>query len=162
MAWPWCTLAASQRRPYWHPRTVILPWGQTVGSETSLAEFVYGVTVTFKMTEPADQRICLNAPAHSKVLVQAFFGKTSLHPGLSAPLQPRFGSLRRMVFLKAKNRRWKWGDLWMQRSHNTQAQSQRHLTADWLAPRESDCSRMRSNVFSNWLPSYFKATRPVF
>jgi len=39
--------------------------------------------------------------------------------------------------------------------------SQRPLTADWLAPRESDCSRMRSNVSSDWLPSYIKATRPV-
>ena len=31
-----------------------------------------------------------------------FFGKTSHHPGLSAPLQPRFGSLRLLVFSKAK------------------------------------------------------------
>jgi hypothetical protein len=38
--------------------------------------------------------------------------------------------------------------------------SQRRLTADLLAPRESDCSRMRSKV-SDWLPSYIKATRPV-
>jgi hypothetical protein len=35
------------------------------------------------------------------------------------------------------------------------------LTADWLAPRENDCSQMRSKVFSDWLPSYIKATRPV-
>ena len=38
--------------------------------------------------------------------------------------------------------------------------SQRRLTADLLAPRESDCSRMRSKV-SEWLPSYTKATQPV-
>jgi hypothetical protein len=38
--------------------------------------------------------------------------------------------------------------------------SQRHLTADLLAPRESDCSRMRSKV-PDWLPRYIKATRPV-
>ena len=37
----------------------------------------------------------------------------------------------------------------------------RRLTADWLAPRESDCSRMRSKVSSDWLQSYIKATRPV-
>jgi len=36
-----------------------------------------------------------------------------------------------------------------------------HLTADWLAPRVSDCSRMRSEVSSDWLPGYVKATRPV-
>jgi hypothetical protein len=39
--------------------------------------------------------------------------------------------------------------------------SERRLTADWLAPRESDCSRLRSKVSSDWLPSYIKATRPV-
>ena len=37
--------------------------------------------------------------------------------------------------------------------------SQRRLTADLLAPRESDCSRMLSKV-SDWLPGYIKATRP--
>jgi len=39
--------------------------------------------------------------------------------------------------------------------------SQRFLTADWLAPRETDCSRMNSKVSSDWLPSYIKATWPV-
>jgi hypothetical protein len=39
--------------------------------------------------------------------------------------------------------------------------SQQHLTADWLAPRESDCSRMYGKVSSDWLPSYIKVTRPV-
>jgi len=43
-----------------------------------------------------------NAPTHSLALMQAFFGKTSHHPGLSAPLQPRFGSLRFLAFPKAK------------------------------------------------------------
>jgi hypothetical protein len=36
-----------------------------------------------------------------------------------------------------------------------------HLTADWLAPRESECSRTRSKVSPDWPPSYIKATRPV-
>jgi len=36
--------------------------------------------------------------------------------------------------------------------------SQRRLTVDLLAPRESDCSGMRSRVSSDWLPSYIKAT----
>ena len=39
--------------------------------------------------------------------------------------------------------------------------SQRRLTADWLAPRESDCSRLRNKVSSDWLPSYIKAKRTV-
>jgi len=43
-----------------------------------------------------------NAPAHSSALVQTFFGKTSHHPGLSAPLQTRFGSLQLLAFLETE------------------------------------------------------------
>ena len=45
--------------------------------------------------------------------------------------------------------------------HTVHKLSQRRLTADRLAPRDSDCSRMRSKVSSDQLPSYIKATRPV-
>jgi hypothetical protein len=54
------------------------------------------------MTEPADQLHHDNAPAHSSAIVQPFFGKASHHPGLSAPLQLRFVSLRLLVFPTAK------------------------------------------------------------
>jgi hypothetical protein len=60
------------------------------------------MTVAFKMTERADQLHHDNAPAHSTALVQALSGKASHHPGLSAPLQPRFGSLQLLAFPKAK------------------------------------------------------------
>jgi len=87
-----------------------------------------------------------------------FSGKASHHPGLSVPLQPRFGSLRLLVFLKAK--------VAVEREeifdcHTVHKVIQRRLTANWLAPRESDCSRMHSKVSSDWLPSYIKATWPV-
>jgi hypothetical protein len=39
--------------------------------------------------------------------------------------------------------------------------SPRHLTAGWLAPRESDCSQLHSKV-SDWLPNCIKATWLVF
>jgi len=46
----------------------------------------------------------------------------------------------------------------MRRLHNTQAQ----LTASHCRlTRESDCSLMHSKVYSDWLPCYIKATRPV-
>jgi len=45
--------------------------------------------------------------------------------------------------------------------HTVHKLSQRRLTADCLAPQESDCSRMRSKVSSDWLPSYIKATQAV-
>ena len=60
------------------------------------------MTVAFTMTEREDQLHHDNAPAHSTAPVQAFFGKTSHHPILSAPLQPRFGSLRLLAFPKTK------------------------------------------------------------
>ena len=45
--------------------------------------------------------------------------------------------------------------------HTVHKHSQRRLTADWLAPRESDYSQMRNKISSDWLPSYIKATRQV-
>ena len=69
-----------------------------------MTDLVYCVTVAFTMTERADQRIFVEAPAHSTVLVQNFFlggGGRFHHPVLSAPLQPIFGSLRLLVLLKA-------------------------------------------------------------
>ena len=38
---------------------------------------------------------------------------------------------------------------------------QRRLTADWLAPQESDRTRTCSKVSSDWLPSYIKTTQTV-
>jgi len=68
-----------------------------------LTELVYCVIVAFTMTKRADQLNHDNALAHSTALVQDFFfGKTSHHSNLSAPLQPRFGSLPLLVFPKAK------------------------------------------------------------
>jgi len=45
--------------------------------------------------------------------------------------------------------------------HKAHKLSQRRLTADLLAPRDTDCSRTRSKVSYDWLPSYIKAKRPV-
>jgi hypothetical protein len=93
---------------------------------------------------------------------RVFFGvcKASQHPGLSAPLQPRFGSLRLLTFPKAKIAVER-AEICESDGHTVHKLSQRRLTADWLAPGESDCSRMHSKVSSDWLPSYIKAMRPV-
>jgi len=45
--------------------------------------------------------------------------------------------------------------------HTVHKLSQRRLTTDWLAPLDSDFSRMNSKVSTDWLPSYNKAMRPV-
>ena len=61
------------------------------------------MTVAFTTTEQADQLLQDNAPAHSTAVVQVLFlYKTSHLPGLSAPLQPIFGSLRLLAFPEAK------------------------------------------------------------
>ena len=44
-----------------------------------------------------------NAPAYASHLVQSFFGKTSNHPGDSAPLQPRLGALWLLACPKTKS-----------------------------------------------------------
>jgi len=89
-----------------------------------------------------------------------FFFLAKHHPGLSAPLQPRFGSLRVLAFPKDK--------IAVEREeicecdcYTVHKLSQRRLTSNWLASRESDCLRMSGKVSSDWLPSYIKATRPV-
>jgi len=75
-------------------------------------------------------------------------------------LQPRFDSLRLLAFPKAKIV-VESGEICEYDVHTIHNLSQRRLTAEWLAPRESDCSRLRSKVSSDWLPSYTEATRPV-
>ena len=63
-------------------------------------------------------------------------------------------------FSQSYNRRWKGGDRECD-GHTVHKLSQRRLTADWLAPRESDCSWMHSKVSSDWLTIFIKTTRPV-
>ena len=67
-----------------------------------LTELVYCVTVAFTMTKQADQLHHHDAPAHSTDLMKVFCDKASYHPGLSAPLQRRFGSQRLLSFPKPK------------------------------------------------------------
>ena len=45
--------------------------------------------------------------------------------------------------------------------HTLHKVSQQRVTADWLGLRESDWSRMRSKVTSDWLSCYIQATRSV-
>jgi len=89
-----------------------------------------------------------------------FLGKASHHPALSAPLQPTFGSLRLLAFPKAKISA-ESEEICECDGHTVHNLSQRRLTANWLAPQDSDCSRMGSKVSSDWLPSCIKATRMV-
>jgi hypothetical protein len=125
-----------------------------------LTELVYCVTVTFTMTDRAYPLHHYNVPAHSSALVHTLFGKTSHHPGLSASLQPSFSSLRLLVFPKAKIA-VEMEEIGECDGHIVHKLSQWRLTADWLVPRDCNCSRMHSKVSSDWLPSYITVTRRV-
>ena len=119
----------------------------------------------FTMNVRADRRICINAHAHSTAPVQGsfFLGGGAKHRNTQVcqcPYSPHLAPCDFCFFFpKAK--------ITVEREicecdgHTVHKLSQRRLTADWLAPRESDCSRMNSKVSSHWLPWYIKAKRPV-
>ena len=82
------------------------------------------------MAERADQLHHDNAPTHSTALVQAFFfGKASHHPGRSATLLPRFGSLRLLAFPEAEIA-VETEEICECLGHTEHKLSQRRLTAD--------------------------------
>jgi hypothetical protein len=87
-----------------HPWTVILPWGQSVGSEMRFTERVYCVTVAFTVTERAVQLHHNNAPAHSTALVQAFFlAKHHIAQVCQPPYSPDLASCNFRLFPKLKS-----------------------------------------------------------
>ena len=161
IAWPWCNLAASQRRPYCASVNSHFPVG-LVSRQWDAVDWACLLCDrrihNGRASRSASSRHCA-FPFYSSHA--GIFVKASHHPSLSAPpLQPRFGSQRLPAFPKSK--------IAVEREENCECDghtvhklSQRRLTADWLAPRESDCSRMGSKVSSDWLQSYIKATRPV-
>ena len=160
VTWPWCNLAAGQRRPYFGSmnsqspvRLVSRQWDAVDWPCVLCDRRIHND----RASRSSSSRQCA-CPSYSSC-AGFLFGKASYHPGLSVPLQPRFGPLRLLAFPKLKSP-LKGKRLRIRRSHSTQAQSRR-LTADWLAPQENDCSRMHSKVTSDWLPSYIKAMWPV-
>jgi hypothetical protein len=151
--WPLCNLAASQRRIYCASVNSHSP----VGLVSQQWDSVDWACVLCDHHIHSDQasRSALSwrctCPFYSSC--EGLFGKASHHPSLSAPLQPRFGSLRLLAFLKAKIAVER-EEICECNGHTVHKLNQRCLTADWLAPRESDCSWIHSKVSSDWLPNY--------
>jgi hypothetical protein len=160
VTWPWCNLAASQRRPYCASMNSYSPVG--------LVSRQWGTTDWACVL--CDHRIhndwaCRSANLHQcgcpfYSFVQGFCGKTLHHPGLSVTLQPRFGSLWLLVFPQGQIT-IESEDICECNGHTVHKLSYWRLTANWLAPQESDCSRMCCKVSSDCLPSYIMATPPV-
>ena len=160
VAWPWCNLAASQRRPYCaavnsHSPMGLVSW-QWDAVDWACVLWDHHIH-NDRASRSANLQQCM-CPFYSSCA--GFSGKTLHHPGLSAPIQPRCGSLRLLVFLKAKIT-LESEEICECDGHTVHKLSQWRLTADWLAPQESGCSRLHSKVSSDWLPSYIKAMRQV-
>jgi hypothetical protein len=159
-AWPWCNLAASQRRSYCPSMNSHSPVG-LVSRQWDAVDWSYVLCDRRNHNDQASRSASLRqcaCPFYSSRV--GFFGKASHHPRPSAPLQPIFGSLRLMVFPKAKIAVER-EEIFECDCHILHKLSQRRLTADWLAPRDSDYSRIHSKVSSDWIPSYIKFTQPV-
>ena len=160
VAWTWCNLGNIQRRPYCASVNSHSPVG-LVSRQWDAVDWACVLRDRRIHNDRASRSASSRQCAWTFYCSRAgFFGKTSHHPGLSAPLQPRFSYLRLLDFPKAKIA-VESEVICECNGHTVHKLSQRRLTGDWLAPRESDFSRMRSKVSSDWVPSYIKATRPV-
>jgi hypothetical protein len=160
VAWPWCNLAAGQKKPYCASVNSHTPVG-LVSRQWDAVDWTCVL---------CDRRIYNDRASRSANLYQraypfygaraSFYSKTSHYRGMSAPQQPRFGSLRLLGFPKAKIA-FESKEIGKCDGHTLHKLSQRRLTADWLNALKSDYSRKHSNVSSDRLPSYIKATIPV-
>jgi len=102
VVWPWCNLAVSLRRPYCASVNGHSPMG-LVSRQWDTVDWACVLCDRWihnnRASRSASSRQCACTFYSS---CAGFFGKSSHHPGLSAPLQPRFGSLRFLAFPKAK------------------------------------------------------------
>jgi len=121
--WPWCNLAASNRRPYCASVNSHCPVG-LVSRQWDAVDWT---------CVPCDRHIHNDRASRSTSSRQCtwpfyssrtgFFGKAPHHPHLSAPHTAQIWLPATSGFSQSYNRRWKGRDLWMQRSRSTQAQS---------------------------------------
>jgi len=154
--WPWCNLAAGQRRPYCASVNSHSPVG-LVSRQWDTVDWTCVL---------CDRRIYSDRASISANLYQCacpfysscagFYSKTSHYRGVSAPLQPRFGSLRLLGFPKA-NVALESEEIGKRDGHTVHKLSQRRLTADWLAPLTVHGSAVRSPLTDcqvTWRPRY--------
>ena len=136
VAWPWCNLAASQRRPYCASVNSHSPVG-LVSRQWDAVDWACVLSDrrihNDRASKSASSRQCA-CPFYSS-RAGPFFGKTSHHPGLSALLQPRYGSLRLLAIPKAKIAVER-EEICECNGHTVHKLSQRRLTALMTSPTE--------------------------
>ena len=106
VVWPWCNLAASQRRPYFasmssHSPVGLVSWQWNAVDWACVLCDCHIHNDWASISASSRQYAC---PFYSSRAGFLFWGggKASHHPSLSAPIQPGFGSLRLLTFPKAK------------------------------------------------------------
>jgi len=98
VVWPWCNLATSQRRPPCASVNSYPPAG-LVSRQWDAVDWACVLCDHHTHNNRASRSASSRQRACTFYSFRAgFFGKTVHHPGLSAPLQPRFGSLRHLFF----------------------------------------------------------------
>jgi len=104
VAWPWCNLALSQRRHYCASFYSHSPVGLVSRQWDALDWACVLCDRRIHNDRASRSASSLQCVTHSTALVQVLFcfAKASHHPGLSAHLQPRFGSLPLLAFPRAK------------------------------------------------------------
>ena len=155
VAWPSCNVAASHRRPY-----------------CAIVNSHFPVGLVSRQWDAVDWALCCVKVAFT--YLHAFKGdfnfgknqksratKSVLHESLHESLHDSLHENSTMgTRIDANSRICLFGDCESD-GHTVQKLSQRFLTAEWLAPRESYCSRTRNEVSSGWMPSYIKVTGRV-
>ena len=142
-----------------HPWTVTIPCDMSVGSERTLTELVYCVTFAFTNHHLSTAILALGKARSRREPKLDCRGLTDL--GDMTFCQKRLNESCRVGRLIVVMKLICSIGHFEKEGHTVHKLSQRRLTADWLVPRKSDCSRMNSKVSSHWLPSYIKATRSV-
>jgi len=104
VTWPWCNLAASQWKPYCESVNRHCPVG-LVNRQWDAVDWACVLCVRTIHGDRANRSANLHQCACQFYISCSgfFFVKTSHHRDLSAPLQPRYGSLRLLGFPKLKS-----------------------------------------------------------
>jgi hypothetical protein len=163
VTWAWCNLAPSQRRPYCAAVKGHSPMGLVIRQWDAVdwaCVFCDHCIRKDWASRSASSWQCACLPYSSCAgFFFFFFAKHHTTQVCQLPYSLYLAPCDFGLFPKPKLL-LKWG-----RSVNAAITahklSQRHLTADWLAPWESDCSWMHIKVCSSWLSGYIKAIWPI-
>ena len=147
VAWPWCNLTASQRRPYCASVNSHCPVG-LVSRQWDTVDWAFVLWPSHSQwpSEHTSFITTMRLPV-LQLSCRLFWQSITSHRSVS-PQQPRFGSLRLLALPKAKNAVER-EEICECDGHTVHELSQRRLTAVRLAPRESNFTDAREGLL--WL-----------